>query len=122
MAAGGLAGHTQPAARQLARHSRLPVGRICIYPPHTRPQKAGSSAAAPRPRPPPSAPPPALRPAREARPRLRVTLDDGGHAHSPPHWHWQEAEEKAQLYHACAFLLQQYPHKTFVFENWEGDW
>ena len=34
----------------------------------------------------------------------------------------QEAEETAQFKACAAFLLAQYPGKTFVFENWEGDW
>ena len=36
----------------------------------------------------------------------------------------QLAEETAQLKACAAFLLQTYGGlgKTFVFENWEGDW
>eukprot|EP01052_Picozoa_sp_SAG31_P001557 SAG31_NODE_52_length_30366_cov_34.368586_18_plen_327_part_00 len=36
----------------------------------------------------------------------------------------QAAEETAQLKACAKFFLEQYAHKgkTFVFENWEGDW
>eukprot|EP01048_Picozoa_sp_COSAG05_P007712 COSAG05_NODE_552_length_8725_cov_166.636796_3_plen_124_part_00 len=34
----------------------------------------------------------------------------------------QVAEETKQLQEAAAFLLATYPTKTFIFENWEGDW
>ena len=36
----------------------------------------------------------------------------------------QAAEETKQLHDAASFLLDTYGHlgKTFVFENWEGDW
>eukprot|EP00051_Salpingoeca_urceolata_P024231 m.423115 g.423115 ORF g.423115 m.423115 type:complete len:560 (-) comp20207_c0_seq4:42-1721(-) len=34
----------------------------------------------------------------------------------------QAAEETRQFHAAAAFLHRTYPNKTFVFENWEGDW
>eukprot|EP00912_Choanoflagellata_sp_UC4_P001274 UC4_evm1s797 len=34
----------------------------------------------------------------------------------------QEAEETRQFYECSLFFLENYPNKTFVFENWEGDW
>merc|ERR1712048_273201 len=34
----------------------------------------------------------------------------------------QELEETKQFREAAAWLLEEYPSKTFVFENWEGDW
>eukprot|EP00039_Didymoeca_costata_P008438 m.112073 g.112073 ORF g.112073 m.112073 type:complete len:501 (-) comp14080_c1_seq4:203-1705(-) len=36
----------------------------------------------------------------------------------------QEAEETKQFYESAKYLLDNYGHmgKTFVFENWEGDW
>jgi hypothetical protein len=34
----------------------------------------------------------------------------------------QIAEETAQFKAASGWLLENYPAKTFVFENWEGDW
>ena len=36
----------------------------------------------------------------------------------------QRAEEEAQLHSCATWLLQRYAHlgKTFIFENWEGDW
>lgn len=34
----------------------------------------------------------------------------------------QEEEESVQFNAAAAWLLQHYPSKEFIFENWEGDW
>ena len=34
----------------------------------------------------------------------------------------QVAEETKQLAEAAAWLIATYPRKTFVIENWEGDW
>ncbi|CAE7368145.1 unnamed protein product [Symbiodinium natans] len=34
----------------------------------------------------------------------------------------QASEEESQFYDAAAFFLENFPHKTFVFANCEGDW
>jgi ABC-type multidrug transport system ATPase subunit len=34
----------------------------------------------------------------------------------------QSQEETQQLYDCALYLRQTFPTKTFVFENWEGDW
>jgi hypothetical protein len=34
----------------------------------------------------------------------------------------QEREETQQFYDAALWALRNFGNKTFVFENWEGDW
>ena len=42
---------------------------------------------------------------------------DGAHIGNSKYW-----DEENQFYELAKFLLQNYPDKEFVFQNWEGDW